>query len=413
MPLSTSKQLPLFEEPLGQGLPTSRSSLDFGTVYELYSLVDWGMLSHHPQFRSVYKQGEYAPLSMFKAIALCFLHSIPHDYALAELLQENAALRHICGFFDSTPPQRINFYRFRYQEYFPEIMRLTLVAIAMAARRLYISIPFVTYQTELSDSVWLEPDTFSLGNSKTTVKVWKSPLPEEARRQGLGKNLQLPAKVALYDEADKETTSFIMSLPVWARDDLDYRGRDTVMGRFSKPLDPYVACNVLLVQEHQGQKQILLSKRLNTSWSGYYGVPGGKRRLGQSIEYTAIRELREETTMNLLRSRPISVRITHFLDHPVVASIGVLVEDYSGSPESREEKHGPWEWWPLDGLPTPLFPPTQFVLQDFARGDFGCLTWPVVEAMFEHFDSTPKRLEELSNIFGQETGRETYQDSLF
>ena len=53
------------------------------------------------------------------------------------------------------------------------------------------------------------------------------------------------------------------------------------------------AC-VIVQNSHQ---QILLGKRLNSYKSGFWGIPGGRIELGESITQSAQRELFEETSV--------------------------------------------------------------------------------------------------------------------
>lgn len=118
---------------------------------------------------------------------------------------------------------------------------------------------------------------------------------------------------------------------------------------------------------------ILLEKR---SDSGIWGLPGGRIEPGESIQESAIREVKEETGLNVEITQLLGVysepedRIVTFLDNgDVVHLVDIIVEakiisgELSCSHESEELK-----FFKPTALPSELVPSSLAPLQDFIEG---------------------------------------------
>jgi 8-oxo-dGTP diphosphatase len=143
------------------------------------------------------------------------------------------------------------------------------------------------------------------------------------------------------------------------------------------------ACNILLIREIDGEKEILLSRRREVGiGEGSFAAPGGKQREGERLEECAIRELREETGLVLKKSRPVSLYYTlkEFMGGKQIMSVGVLAESWDGKIETKEpDKHVGWEWHKLNDLPSPLFEFTKIAISQFVEDKFPNLSWEDVE----------------------------------
>jgi len=62
---------------------------------------------------------------------------------------------------------------------------------------------------------------------------------------------------------------------------------------------PAVTCDVALIFEREGTAEILLIKRRNNPFGGYWALPGGFLDEGETCESGARRELREETGIDV------------------------------------------------------------------------------------------------------------------
>lgn len=58
---------------------------------------------------------------------------------------------------------------------------------------------------------------------------------------------------------------------------------------------PKVAVLLGIEREYRGQKQFLFQERLKNPWYGFWGIPSGKVRWGETLIQAAERELKEET----------------------------------------------------------------------------------------------------------------------
>jgi 8-oxo-dGTP diphosphatase len=383
---------------------TSRS-LSQDDIRHLFELIDWGIILFHPLIKDAY--GIHPPEIMFKALSLPFLINIPTERALARELKEKIILRTMCGFIE--PPTRGMLWNFRHNPpgVYRSIMLHVLIAIALAGRRLHITLPYIytTDPQQEKKTVWSRPLEFELSDLvKTNVKIWynkddtrsistsgRSPSEilseikywQKRSTKGVEKNLNFPIKVELKISSGSDPFNFIMGLPAWL--DPTYKhtfyGIDTLSEIKSVTGDTNIACNILVIREPtKGFHEVLLAKRLNGTGKGSYTLPGGKKQQDESISDCSHRELREETELELLESKPISIKLTHLSGYRQTWSIGVLATKYKGKPKNKEkDQHSSWKWYPLNALPAPLFPPAQFVFEDYMNQRFRGLTWNDLE----------------------------------
>ena len=117
---------------------------------------------------------------------------------------------------------------------------------------------------------------------------------------------------------------------------------------------------------------ILLGKRLSGPGAGAYGWAGGHLEFGETPEGCAVREVAEETGLAITQDMltPLCVSNTmaygaHYID------IEFSCEITQGEPRVMEpEKLEAWSWYPLGGLPTPMFEAAAMALLAMDRGDW-------------------------------------------
>lgn len=121
--------------------------------------------------------------------------------------------------------------------------------------------------------------------------------------------------------------------------------------------------------------KVLLGKRNNDPikadselrGEGSWTMSGGKIHFGEKIKEAAERELREETGINAKRLKVVSigneiVKDAHFV------TIGFLCDDFEGEPKVMEpEEIVEWKWFPIDKLPSPIFPPSLKLLKNYVE----------------------------------------------
>ncbi|MCU0541875.1 MAG: NUDIX domain-containing protein [Oscillatoriaceae cyanobacterium Prado104] len=124
---------------------------------------------------------------------------------------------------------------------------------------------------------------------------------------------------------------------------------------------------------------ILLEKRSDCGW---WGLPGGRIEPGESVKEAAVREVKEETGLNIeitqllgVYSDPAESRIVTFLDNgDVVHLVDIIVEAkiISGELEISSESEA-LQFFNPAALPPEIVPPALAPLQDFLQKLTGTL----------------------------------------
>jgi ADP-ribose pyrophosphatase YjhB (NUDIX family) len=79
------------------------------------------------------------------------------------------------------------------------------------------------------------------------------------------------------------------------------------------PESPVVGVGVVVIRHFDARARVLLVKRRKPPRAGTWSIPGGRQRLGETLEAAARREVREETGLELGAVRLLGVvdSITH------------------------------------------------------------------------------------------------------
>lgn len=134
---------------------------------------------------------------------------------------------------------------------------------------------------------------------------------------------------------------------------------------------PKVGVGVLVVREMNGKKQVLMHQRKSEHGNGYWASGGGHLELGESLVEAALRELREEAGADLQVFEPRFLGVCNFTElYPKhYLDVSFLVHWRSGDPQNTEpEKMGPWEWFSLEELPSPIFPVVERYIEALKSG---------------------------------------------
>jgi 8-oxo-dGTP diphosphatase len=116
---------------------------------------------------------------------------------------------------------------------------------------------------------------------------------------------------------------------------------------------PRVGVGVIIVR----QGLVLLGQRRGSHGAGSWALPGGHLEFGEAVDECAVREVREETGLEVrdVSRGPYSSDIfegKHYVTLFVVAHIA------TGEPRLLEpEKCSQWQWFRWSELPNPLFQP--------------------------------------------------------
>ena len=115
---------------------------------------------------------------------------------------------------------------------------------------------------------------------------------------------------------------------------------------------PRVGICVLVMK----QGKLLLGKRKGSHGENEYASPGGHLEHMERFEECAVREVMEETGMEILSPRFLRVLNTRQYAPKHYVDIAFVAEWKSGEPTAREpDKIEGWAWYDLAQLPSPLF----------------------------------------------------------
>lgn len=129
-----------------------------------------------------------------------------------------------------------------------------------------------------------------------------------------------------------------------------------------KMTTPRVGIGVLIFKD----SFLLLGKRLLNHGTSTWAPPGGHLEFGETFECCAIREVKEETNLNILNPQVIGVTNDIFADdNKHYVSIFLIAKYNGGKIESLEpEKVLSWEWFDKNNLPDNLFLPLKNLLKN-------------------------------------------------
>lgn len=143
-----------------------------------------------------------------------------------------------------------------------------------------------------------------------------------------------------------------------------------------QPDQPQVGIGVMIVKDGM----VLLGKRKGSHGEGEYAFPGGHLEYMESFEACAQRETLEECGIEIanIRFQFVANVTTYAPKHYV--HIGLLADWRNGTPTVLEpEASGPWEWYPLDQLPHPLFTMSRLAVESCRTGrNYYDLSYPIV-----------------------------------
>ncbi len=120
---------------------------------------------------------------------------------------------------------------------------------------------------------------------------------------------------------------------------------------------------VLLGKRHDDPEKASSALRGEGTWS----LPGGKLDYGESFEEGGIRETKEETGITVKEIEVISV-MNCKNEHAHFVTVGLLAKKFEGEPQVMEpDEMTKWEWFPLEKLPTPMYFPSLWVIENYLQ----------------------------------------------
>jgi 8-oxo-dGTP diphosphatase len=104
--------------------------------------------------------------------------------------------------------------------------------------------------------------------------------------------------------------------------------------------------------------------------AGEWCLPGGKLDWGESFEDGAIREVREETGIEIRDPEVISVHNCRN-EHAHFMTVGLVARGWEGEARVMEpDEITEWGWFPIDALPEPRYFPSFEVIENYRAGKF-------------------------------------------
>jgi 8-oxo-dGTP diphosphatase len=136
------------------------------------------------------------------------------------------------------------------------------------------------------------------------------------------------------------------------------------------PERPKIGIGVIIIND---DNRILIGKRKG-SHAQCYSIPGGHLELGETFEKAAIKEIREETSLELVNPKVFSVTNnlnTYRTENKHYISICLIATEYSGNPKIMEpNKCESWQWCDPENLPLPHFDASFQAVQCYLQNKF-------------------------------------------
>lgn len=119
--------------------------------------------------------------------------------------------------------------------------------------------------------------------------------------------------------------------------------------------------------------KILLGHRVSLKDNGAiyepdsWALPGGKQEFNETILECAIREVKEETNLDIDNLEIFGV-VDDIEPGKHFITIHVIANDYSGELKVMElEKEDDWKWFELDKLPDNLYSPSRKFIEEYLK----------------------------------------------
>lgn len=94
-------------------------------------------------------------------------------------------------------------------------------------------------------------------------------------------------------------------------------------------------------------------------------LPGGKQEYDETVIETAIREIKEETNLDIKNPEVYSVSDDFQSDRHFV-TVEMITSDYKGKVKIMEpEKEDEWKWFDLDDLPENIYSPSKVFIEKY------------------------------------------------
>lgn len=103
-----------------------------------------------------------------------------------------------------------------------------------------------------------------------------------------------------------------------------------------KPIRKAVRCYLI-----KNNKIVVIKYKKGNRKEGYYDIPGGKIEEGESPKQTAIREMKEETGINIKNLKYKGIMTIEYPDRKFIFDT-FISNEYEGEPQAFEESTAEW-----------------------------------------------------------------------
>ena len=126
------------------------------------------------------------------------------------------------------------------------------------------------------------------------------------------------------------------------------------------------ACVAVMIWK---DKKILLGKRCGKHAPGEYSMPGGRMEYTESFKNAIKRETEEEAGVKIKNIKFQCLANIYRYSYRQDVLAGFIADWEEGVARTdKEERIGEWDWYSLDNLPSPLFHPTQLLIDSYNSG---------------------------------------------
>ena len=353
---------------------------------------------------------------LIRALVVPYLIPIKSERQLAYELQEKAELRKFLFGSRADVPSRATFWHFRKRNFklYRQLIVRALAIMHIEAESLNISLPcasakpsslvsklegpadkFFDQATGLNVELFYDIPLESRESNQLSLFVGEGPNQSEAsvrNRTFLPNEIGFP--VVLRATKSRVVIEVELNAPEWLNHPYSHVDVGDLFPSRNK-VDERVYCQAIVLRDGKDGKEVLLSRRLEKKGKGEYDLPGGgmEEQDRGSVRACIARELKEETGLKYIDGVPIFARRTEKAGLGKGKTVGVYVTNWRGKvhPSNREHlAQEPWEWFPLNRLPDPMFFFARIVLHEFKNQNTSGLKWSDVEELDELplFDQT-------------------------
>lgn len=134
---------------------------------------------------------------------------------------------------------------------------------------------------------------------------------------------------------------------------------------------PRVGVGIIVTKQENGKTYVMLHQRRGDFGKDYWGSGGGHLELGESLMDGALRELSEEAGEDLVVDAVEFMGVINFtqMQPKHYVDVSFKANWVSGEPiNSSPRETTDWQWFPIDDLPRPLFPPLEMYMEHFKTG---------------------------------------------